>query len=162
MIDQHRLSVIRPAMHDAMADAYRANLELAQPGSGDGHGSGNVCHRLGRIRPLCERIAGRPAGAQPRASADPVHLSLDLPPQPAVALHPEDLKFYAGGAGVDDKDGVHGTHAAATGAWRRLASASSAATAAEAILDRAESARDVNTTGTRAPSTMPAPSALAK
>src|SRR6478609_7151178 len=161
MIDQHRLRVIRPAMHDAMANAYRANLELAQPGSGDGHGSGNVCHRLGRIRTLCESIAGRPAGAQPRASADPVHLSLDLPPQP-VALHPEDLKLHAGGAGVDNKDRVHGTHAAATGARRRLASASSAATAAEAILDRAESARDVNTTGTRAPSTMPAPSALAK
>ena len=36
------------------------------------------------------------------------------------------------------------------------------ATAQEAIRARAESARDVSTTGTRAPSTMPAPSALAK
>src|SRR6185437_6384891 len=106
--------------------------------------------------------AVRPARTQSRPAADAVHLTLDLTLQAAFALHVKHLKLDARGTGIDHKDGVHGVHAAAIGALRRRASARRAATAADAIRDRAESARDVSTTGTRAPSTMPAPSALAK
>ena len=117
MIDQHRPVVIRPAMNDAMADRNRGDAKLIpQPGAGDRHGGGNVSDRFDRIGAVGHGIAGCAAGAQPRAAADAVHLSLDLPPQFAIALNREDLKLDAGGAGIDDEDGVHGAHAAATGA----------------------------------------------
>jgi hypothetical protein len=40
-----------------------------------------------------------------------------------LAINAEDLKFEAGGTRVDDKDYIHGVHAAATAAFRRRASA---------------------------------------
>src|SRR5215212_4917339 len=163
MIDQYRARVIRAAMHNAMADSHGIYIEfVAEPGAGDGHRGRHIANGLDRIGPVRQRIAGRPGGAQSWTSTNPVHLSLDLPPQTALAFHREDLELHAGGAGIDDKDRVHGGHAAAIGVIRRRASANNAATAAEAIRARAESARDVSTIGTRAPSTMPAPSAFAK
>ena len=122
MIDQHRASMIRPAMDDAMADGDGVDVEfVAQPGAGDRHRGRHIRHRLDRIGPVGQRIAGRAAGAQSRTAADPVHLALDLPLQPALAFHREDLKLDAGGAGIDDEDRVHGDHAAAIGALRRRA-----------------------------------------
>ncbi len=118
MIDQHRPGMIRPAMHDAMADGHRVDLQLvAQPGAGDRHRGRNIRQPLRSDR--SRSASGSPVGAaraQSRAAADSVHLSLDLPPQPALAFHREDLKLHAGGTGIDDEDRIHGAHAAATGA----------------------------------------------
>src|SRR4029077_12391897 len=60
----------------------------------------------------------------------------------------------------DDKNGVHQSHAAANCEVLRRPLALSTATAQDAMRERTESAREVRMIGTRAPSTMPAASAL--
>jgi hypothetical protein len=102
------------------------------------------------------------AGTQARPTPNAIHLPLDLPPKASLSVDRKDLELDAGGTCIDDEDRVHNDHAATVGAFFRRACAYSAATAQEAIRARGESARDVSTTGTRAPSTMPALSALAK
>lgn len=163
MIDLNWPVVVRATVNDAMTDSDRVNaLLVPQPGTGNVHRGRNIRHRLDRIGAIRKRIAGGATRAQTRAAADPIHLPFQLSPQYSFALDRVDLELDAGGAGIDYKDGVHRVHAAMVGARRRRAWAYSAATAHEAIRARAESAREVRTTGTRAPSTMPAPSALAK
>ena len=122
MVDQHRAPMIGPAMHDTMADRNGVDLEfVTQPGAGDRHRGRNIRNGLDRISPVGQRITGGTIRAQSRTAADSIHLSLDLPLQPALAFHREDLKLHAGGAGIDDEDCIHGDHAAAIGALRRRA-----------------------------------------
>src|SRR5208337_2825206 len=97
-----------------------------------------------------------------RPRADPVHLAFDLARELRCPIHRKHLELDAGGARVDDKNAVHGSHAAGNGEVLRRASASSTATAQDAMRERTESAREVRTIGTRAPSTRPAASALAR
>ena len=109
-------------MHDAMTDGDGIDIEfVAQPGAGDRHRGRNIRNGLDRIGPVGQRITGRAIRAQSRTAADSIHLSLDLPLQPALAFHREDLKLHAGGTGIDDEDRIHGDHAAAIGALRRRA-----------------------------------------
>src|SRR4029077_11962042 len=61
-----------------------------------------------------------------------------------------------------DEDRVHGGHAAGKAVVRRRASAMITPTAQDAMRLRTESAREVRMIGTRAPSTIPAASALAR
>ena len=63
LIDQHRLGMIRPTMHDAMADRNRVDLKLTQPRAGDRHRGRNIGDRFDRIGPICHGIAGCAAGA---------------------------------------------------------------------------------------------------
>ncbi|MGX1292884.1 hypothetical protein AB7M75_002792 [Bradyrhizobium ottawaense] len=121
MVDQDRADMVRPAMNDAMTDRDRRNPELvAQPVAGNRHGGGHIGHSFNRIGAIGQRIAARTAGAQARAAADAVHLSLDLTPERTVAQCRIDLKLDARRAGIDDQDRVHGDHAATDGAfWRR-------------------------------------------
>jgi hypothetical protein len=113
VVDQHRAGMIRSAVHHAMADGNGIDVEfVAQPGAGDRHRGRHIRHLLDRIGSVRQRIAAWTTGAKPRAAADAVHLALDLPPQSALAFHREDLELHAGGAGIDDEDRVHGSHAA--------------------------------------------------
>ena len=163
MVDQHRPVIVRTAMNDAMTDSHRVDAKLvAQPFACDTHRGRNVRDRFYRIDAVGQRIAVRTARPQARTTANAVHLALDMPPKLPLPFNRKDLELDARGTCIDDEDRIHGDHAAIVGACWRLACAESAATAQEAIRARAESARDVRTTGTRAPSTMPAPSALAK
>src|SRR3981189_3606429 len=103
-----------------MLSSSRSQAPRAPPAP---HGGGHTPHGFDPIGPISQGITGRAARAQPRAAADPVYLAFDLPPQPALAFHREDLEFDAGGSGIDDEDRIHGVHAAAIGARRRRASA---------------------------------------
>jgi hypothetical protein len=124
VVDQHRARMIRPAMHDAMANRNGIYIELiAQPGARHCHRGRNIGNAFDRIGPIGQRIAVETAGPQPRPAADAIHLSLDLAPQPAFAFDREDLKLDAGGTGIDDEDRIHGDHAAAIGVVLRRASA---------------------------------------
>ena len=124
VVDQYRPGIIRPTMDDPMTDGDGIYVALvAQPGTCDRHGGWHICHAFDRIGAVGQRIAFRPAGPQAGPAADPIHLALDLPPQPTLAIHREDLEFDAGGTSIDDQDRVHGDHAAAMGVLRRRASA---------------------------------------
>src|ERR1043166_1026109 len=104
-----------PDAHDPARD--RRDIEfVTEPGAGCRHGGWNIGDRFDLIGTVRQRIAVWSARAKPGTGADAVHLSLDLPPQPAPAFHLEYLKLHAGGSGIDDKDRVHGGHAAAIGA----------------------------------------------
>src|SRR3954466_14524831 len=150
-------------MHDTVSNRQGMDAKLVpQPFTGDGHCRCNVRDGLERIGTVGNRIDARASRLQSRTATDAVDLALDLPPQRALALDRKDLEFDTGGTGIDDEDRIHGSHAATFGACWRRAWAKSAAIAHDAIRARAESARDVRTTGTLAPSPMPAPSALAK
>src|SRR5581483_11820785 len=121
VVDQDRPNIVRPAMHDAVADRDRRDPDLLpQPVAGDRHGSGYIGHGFDRKSAIGQRIATRSVGTQARAAADAVYLSLDLAAEHAIALGRIDLKLDAGGARVDDQDRIHGDHAATVGAfWRR-------------------------------------------
>ena len=96
MIDQHRAGVIRPAMHDAMTDGDGVDTKfIAQPGTRDRHRGRYIRHDIDRIDPVSQRITGWAVGTQARTAADSVHLALDLPAQPALAFHSENLKLHA-------------------------------------------------------------------
>src|SRR5262245_5265437 len=100
-------------MNYAVSNRHWTDVKLvAQPGARNFESCRHIGNALDRIGPIRQRPSIRTAGSQPRASADPVHLALDLPLEPAVAVDREDLELHAGGSGIDDKDGIHGDHAA--------------------------------------------------
>ena len=83
-------------MDDPMADGERAQLKfIPQPGACEHQGGRDVRHALDRIGAVRQGVAGGAGGAQPRTAADPVHLPLDLAPQPAIAIHSEYLELDA-------------------------------------------------------------------
>src|SRR5262249_46579336 len=96
----------------------------------------------------------------PWPDSDAVELRLDQTSQIRGAGKRKNLEFQTRRTGIDDQQRVHGDHAGMAAA-RSLAWAYSTASAHDASRERTESARDVRITGTRAPSTMPAESALA-
>src|SRR5262249_23849905 len=158
--------IVRPAMDDPVPDRDQVDLlRLAQPAADLEHGGGQVGDVLHRVILVDERLAVGAAGAQPRPHADAVHLAFDQAFEPAGAGRSEQLELDARRSRIGDEDRIHvrllGDHAAGNAALRRRASANSTATAQEAMRLRTESAREVSTIGTRAPSTMPAESALA-
>src|SRR5690606_19136174 len=91
--------------------------------------------------------------AQPRRDADGVDLARQ---QCRAAFGRKHAELQAAGAGIEDQQGLHGATAV------RLRCASSCAMAQDAVRVWASSARLVSTMGTRAPSTMPDSSALAR
>ena len=96
MVDQHGPVVIGTAMDDPMADGERAQLKfIPQPGACEHHRGRNVRNALDRIGPVRQRIASWSGGAQPGTASNAVHLALDLPTQPAVAIHGEHLELDA-------------------------------------------------------------------
>src|SRR5262249_22258533 len=148
---------------DPVSDSKRRYLLfISQPGGSDLQRHRDIRNVFDGIGPVGQRLALGTTRTQPRTAADAVHLALDLPTEPAIAVDREDLKLHARRTRVDDEDGIHRRHAAAVVAPRRRAWARRVPTAQDAMRARSESARDVSTTGTRAPSTMPALSALAK
>jgi hypothetical protein len=123
VIDEHGLGIIRPAVNDPMADRKERDLQfLAQPGASLLGGGGQVRDALGRVG-LIDQGGRAVLGAQARARPDAVDLALDEPLQVAGRSGGKDLELEAGGAGIDDEDGVHGDHTAGTAARRRRASA---------------------------------------
>src|SRR5258706_5726599 len=161
-VDQHRSVEIRPPMHHPVADCDRVDgMVLAQPAAGVLQRRWHVGH-LGRVQLAIDRRAALDLGAQPWLRPDAVDLALDPAAEQALVLGGEHLELDARGARIDDQDGVHGAHAACGLVSLRSASAYSTATAHDAVRASTLSAREVSTIGTRAPSTMPAASALAR
>ena len=96
MVDQHGTIVIGTAMDDPMADGERTQLKFVpQPGAREHQGGRDVRNGLDRIGPVRHASPAGAGGAQPRTAANSVHLSLDLPAQPAVAIHGEHLELDA-------------------------------------------------------------------
>ena len=96
MVDQNGTIVIGAAVDDPMADGERAQLKFVpQPGACEHQGGGDIRHGLDRIGTVRQGVAAGAGGAQPRTAANPVHLSLDLPAQPAIAIHGEYLELDA-------------------------------------------------------------------
>ncbi len=124
LIDPDRPVVVRAAMHDAMPDRNRIDLQLsAQPGACCRERGRDIADGFALIAAVDQHGAIGRGDAQPRPASDAVHLALDLALQAAVLLDPEDLELDARRAGIGDEDGVHDTHAAATLEARRRASA---------------------------------------
>ena len=124
LIDPHRPVVVRAAMHDAMSDRDRIDLQLfPQPCARCRERRRNIRHGFALVAAVDQHGAIGRRDAQPRAASDPVHLALDLALEAAVLLDPEDLELYARRACIGDEDRIHDIHAAATVEARRRASA---------------------------------------
>ena len=68
---------------------------LPQPGACEHQGGRNVRYVLDRIDPIRQHLTCCATGAQPWTAADPVHLPLDLPAQPAVVIDGKHLELDA-------------------------------------------------------------------
>jgi len=107
-VDQSRTIVVRAAVHHPVTDGGGMDaLFVAQPG-------GCRMQRRRHIRDVLpakfaiDRLSPISATpAQPRTRADAVDLPLDFALQLSGGLSGEYLEFDAGGARIDDEDGIH-------------------------------------------------------
>ena len=164
VVDHDRLVVSRSAMNDPMADGDRLELlRRAQPGSRDLQRGRNVVHlrserRTRSISCALSAASARSRGRVPMPSTCPLIRRRGSTP----AIGAKDLELDAGRARIDDQDRVHrGSRRWQRRSFRDAHGRRERAAAQEARRERTESAREVRMIGTRAPSTMPAKSALA-
>src|SRR4051812_6532634 len=162
--DDNRCGVARAAVDDAVADAEhsRAVKARAQPRREKLQRRGDIANLwLQRLR--VEPRAGRIANRELRRRAEAFDLAArDRTPFRPVA-HLVNAELQAGRSGVEhEHDRLAVDHDATLWKVCRRACAASTATAQLAIRERTLSARLVRMIGTRAPSTRPAQSALAR
>ena len=110
--DDGRLAVVRPAVHDAMADRRRqlsADL-LAQERNDLVERRRHVAHFPRGPRLIDEGLSLDVFGEQARARADALDLPFHAPLEPVMGDNSEQLKLDARAAGVEHKDGFgHGS-----------------------------------------------------
>jgi hypothetical protein len=116
-IYQNRVSVIRAAMDDAVADRIWLNaLLVPQPCARRLQRRRHIGNGRDVIFAIDKAFAVGPARPQSRTRADSVHLALDRARERAAAINGKHLKFDAGRARVGDQNVFH--RPSGGGYWR--------------------------------------------
>ena len=110
IVDQDRLAIVRPAMHDPVAYRRRQRSNLfAQELYDFAQGGGYVGHVRDRPGVVDEDLALHVLGDKPWTNADALNLAFEATLQLITGASREQLKLYARATGVDDEDRVrHG------------------------------------------------------
>ena len=95
-VDDNRFIVFRTTMNDAMADRDQLHrLRFSQPIGRGGNRSGNIGDFARCVRSVNKRRSIARLGAQPRLSANSIHLAFDQPRWISIFWKPKYLEFDA-------------------------------------------------------------------